>query len=84
MPAINLDNPAACVAAIKLNARLYNGGIINMIDLEFLASHDPWFIVLIRYSRGEIRCPARDAKHFIDLITRDRGDSVRDISILNK
>ena len=36
---------------------------------------------LVRCGGGRFVCPAQDVQHFVDIITRDKKDYVRDVSL---
>jgi hypothetical protein len=38
-------------------------------------------MVLVRCGNGRFACPAQDAQHFVDIITKEGSDYVRDLSL---
>lgn len=58
-----------------------NDGFLSAADLEIIAHHDKLRQVLVRCNNGRFTCAAQDAKHFMDIITRDGEDWVRDVSL---
>jgi len=51
-------------------------------DLPEIIKVDRFQQVLIRCGCGRFVCPAQDAQHFIDIITREKSDYVRDVSLV--
>lgn len=50
-------------------------------DLALLIQEDRLQSVLVRCGGGRFACPAQDVEHFIDIISLEQSDYVRDISV---
>lgn len=58
-----------------------NGGFIRLTELPGIIRERPLHPCLIRCGNGRFSCPAQDVQHFVDIITRDGQDYIRDISL---
>lgn len=58
-----------------------NSGFLTMADLRVIAKEDRLKLILVRCGNGRFLAPAQDVQNFIDIITRDGKDYVRDISL---
>lgn len=56
-------------------------GFITEDMLSRVVDENRLYPCLVRCGGGRFVCPAQDVKHFIDIITRDGIDYVRDISL---
>lgn len=58
-------------------------GFLRADDLRTLAADPDTRLtpVLVRCGGCRFTCPAQDAAHLIDIITRERSDYVRDVSL---
>ena len=63
----------------QLKAR--NGGFIRLDELPEIIRERPLHPCLIRCGMGRFSCPEQDVQHFVDIITRDGADYIRDISL---
>ena len=50
-------------------------------DLALLIQEDRLQSVLVRCGGGRFACPAQDVEHFIDIISLEQSDYVRDLSV---
>lgn len=50
-------------------------------DLAALIQEDRLQSVLVRCGGGRFACPAQDVEHFIDIMSLEQSDYVRDISV---
>jgi len=64
-----------------LAAIVKNHGFMTMEQVDRLKSLDRLRLVLVRCGNGRLMCPAQDARHWIEVITNDKTDYVRDISL---
>jgi hypothetical protein len=60
------------------------GFLANREDQEKLIAEDRLQPVLVRCGGGRFSCPVQDLQHFIDIITREDSDYVRDVSVTSK
>lgn len=67
----------------KLAKKLADNGffITSPVDLATIACFDRLTPVLVRCGGGRFTCPAQDARHFMDIISKS-DDYVRDISLI--
>lgn len=56
-------------------------GFLPKPALEKLVKLNRLNPVLVRCGGGRFTCPAQDAQHFIDIITKEGSDYIRDVSI---
>ncbi len=59
-------------------------GFITDNELPKVISENPMQGLLIRCGGGRFITQAQDAKHFIDIIERDKTDFIRDVSIVKE
>ena len=63
----------------------HTGGFLTHPDDEVkLIAEDRLQPVLVRCGGGRFSCPVQDLQHFIDIITREDSDYVRDVSVTSK
>ncbi len=67
-----------------LNSIKKDGYFLNENNIDKLETINPHFLVLIRCGNGRLLCPAQNAKHFIQIITNENSDYVRDVSLPNQ
>lgn len=68
---------------IMAEARRHTAGFLTERDIETI-KRDPatrLAQVLVRCGGGRFQCAAQDVDHFIEIITRDGADYVRDVSL---
>jgi len=58
-----------------------NHGFMDEKILDMLVVEDRLCPVLVRCGCGRFTCPAQDAKHFIDIIRKEKSDYIRDVSL---
>ena len=56
--------------------------IINGETLDQINDLNRFTQVLIRCGSGRFMCAAQDAKHFIDIISKEGSDYIRDVSVV--
>lgn len=56
-------------------------GFLKPRDVAELTEVERLRPVLVRCGCGRFSCPAQDAQHFIDIITAEGSDYVRDVSL---
>jgi hypothetical protein len=62
-----------------------NGGFLTTPeDEKKLIAENRLQPVLVRCGGGRFSCPVQDLQHFIDIITREDSDYVRDVSVTSK
>lgn len=57
-------------------------GFMTSDDLAILVKHSPNHVVLVRCGGGRFMTPAKDVVHFVDIVTQQGDDYVRDVSLL--
>jgi hypothetical protein len=60
------------------------GFLTQKEDEAKLIAEDRLQLVLVRCGSGRFFCPVQDLQHFIDIITREDSDYVRDVSVTSK
>lgn len=66
----------------ELDASTLPSGFINEETLDQINDLNRLTQVLVRCGGGRFVCAAQDAKHFIDIISKDNSDYVRDVSVV--
>ena len=56
-------------------------GFLTTADLPELVAYDRLRLCLVRCGGGRFIAPAQDVPHFVDIITREDSDYVRDVSL---
>jgi len=56
-------------------------GFLMRIDIDAAAKENPFMLLLVRCGCGRFLCPAQDAGHFADIVTREGSDYVRDVTL---
>ncbi len=51
------------------------------VDVPHLIKEDRLQLVLVRCGNGRFLCPVQDLDHFVNIITKEDSDYVRDVSI---
>jgi len=69
---------ANIIATIKAET---HGFITGKERLQEIIEYNRLFPLLVRCGGGRFTCPAQDVEHFIEIITREDSDYVRDVSI---
>ena len=57
------------------------GFLTTKEDLPRLVAEDRMQPVLVRCGAGRFVCPAQDVQHFVDIITKENRDYVRDLCV---
>jgi hypothetical protein len=58
-----------------------NGGFLRAVDIKLIAEMDPMRLLLVRCGCGRFLTPAQDVAHFIRIISNEKTDYVRDVSL---
>lgn len=58
-----------------------NYGFVTEKDMPEIIKEDRFQQILIRCGAGRFICPAQDTEHFINIITKEKSDYVRDASL---
>jgi hypothetical protein len=56
-------------------------GFIQDVDLPLIIAHNPSQPLLVRCGGGRFLCAADQVEHFMGIITREKTDYVRDVSL---
>ena len=65
----------------ELMGMCLEGGYLNEEILDQINSIDRFAPILIRCGGGRLICSAQDVKHFIEIISNEGSDYVRDVSL---
>jgi len=60
--------------------RRKNFGFIAKDDLPHIIKENRLELLLVRCGSGRFLCPAQDVDHFVQIITNEGNDYVRDVS----
>ena len=56
-------------------------GFVKDTDLPAVIQENRFQRILVRTGLGRFICQAQDAKHFIDIIEKEKSDYIRDVSL---
>jgi len=66
---------------LALQLLRYAHGFVTDKELEIIATQDRFCPLIVRCGCGRFQVSAQDCKHFVDIITREKSDYVRDVSV---
>jgi hypothetical protein len=58
-----------------------NGGFITDENLDDIILFNRLQPILVRCGNGRFTAPAQDIRHFVDIITKEGSDYIRDLSL---
>ncbi len=76
-----VEKPATTPTSIIKRIKQEQHGFISEKDLVVLVAEKRLHPCLVRCGSGRFTAPAQDIQHFIDIITKDGRDYVRDVSL---